>query len=175
MLIKVASLVFFALFSVINAQPPMNDSKCPQNDSNCNFIFHDGVCYCFRYIPTTWAHAKETCESDGQNFLSIRDIKASTWLKFNTGSLDFWVGLHKDGDGSLRWADKPYKFDTQGFSDWGSGEPNYSTGSCVSMFTAFSESGLKPKRTWKMTDCEKKFPFICTIPAAATQIHTVST
>uniref|UniRef100_A0A914UV75 C-type lectin domain-containing protein n=1 Tax=Plectus sambesii TaxID=2011161 RepID=A0A914UV75_9BILA len=171
MLVQSVAFIFLALLGVNYAGSSLDPAGC----SDGFLEKHDGVCYRFEYIRATWADAKKTCENYGANLISIRDIKLSTWLKEPSiaGTTAFWFGLHKDENGRMRWADKPHKFDTEGFSDWASGEPNFSTGSCVSMFTPLAESGLKLKTAWKMTDCEQNLPYICTMPAATAKTNAV--
>uniref|UniRef100_A0A914VRC5 C-type lectin domain-containing protein n=1 Tax=Plectus sambesii TaxID=2011161 RepID=A0A914VRC5_9BILA len=161
MLVQGASFVFLALFAVINAQPLKNITTCPDSPH----ILHDGICYTFGFVSLTWQEAKARCQSNGANLISIRDIKVGTWIKEVTGTVPFWFGLRRSGNGNFAWTEAPHKFDTDGFSDWASGEPNFSTGSCVSMFTPLVESGSMLRSVWKMTPCNEKLNFVCGKPA----------
>ncbi|XP_042329974.1 macrophage mannose receptor 1-like [Sceloporus undulatus] len=130
---------------------------CPVKDDNEFFWVKNqwtGDLYEFNsYSALSWHQARQSCEQQNAELLSITELHEQTYLTglTSTDNLDYWIGLNNlDFDSGWQWTgDHPLRY-----LNWAPGNPSpESEKICGSM-----KSG---NGKWENNKCEEKFGYIC--------------
>ncbi|XP_022088512.1 macrophage mannose receptor 1-like [Acanthaster planci] len=132
------------------APPPPVDDSCPDG-----WVPWMGKCYLANQTRAAWADAASMCSTEGGQLVVIED---GYELAFLSGVLglkrwdNYFIGLSDLASrGYYQWIDQSEVT----FTNWASGQPDDSTGNCVTMKSG-SDAGY-----WSDRSCEKGYLFIC--------------
>lgn len=121
-------------------------------------LFSSSLCTMFGVIvyvsdKATWSDAREYCRQNHTDLTSINsltEIIETLILGKDNGNAPFkkgWIGLYKDGNGTLRWSGgKDAVFPLSKNLQETAGNP-----SCV----------IQDEKNWETESCEDEYPFYC--------------